>query len=93
MNRAKREQLKHHTQKEIDEMEARDKARRKEDAKNYPELFYFMLDSIVEYEDRQRGFSTLSTECRENIKRRIDQGEYPDHLKPLAIAELKLKER
>ena len=93
MNRSKKEQLKHHTPEDIEQIEIKQKVQRAADAKNFPELFDFMRDSIVEAEDRARGISPITKEERERIRIRLEKGEYPERLVPLALAELNLKER
>jgi hypothetical protein len=79
MNREKKERLKHHTQAEIDAIDAQFSKQHKEDVQNYPELFDFVYDSLVEIEDRRKGISPMGKEVREKIRQRLINGEYPQH--------------
>lgn len=64
-----------------------------EDCKNFPELMSFMYDSGVDAGERRLGISPLSTEARDYIRKRFQNGEYPERLHGLVRMELDLKER
>ena len=57
----------------------------------YLELFLFFHDDLVDINDRKLGISPLNSDCYSKIKRRYENGEYPEHLRWLAEKELNLK--
>ncbi|MBT7610722.1 MAG: hypothetical protein HN576_13260 [Bacteriovoracaceae bacterium] len=64
-----------------------------EEYEKYPELFLFFYDELVDINDRKLGISPLNSDCYNKIKRRYENGEYPEHLRRFAEKELRLKIR
>ena len=62
-----------------------------EEFEKFPELFLFFYDELVDINDRKLGISPLNSDCYNKIKRRYENGEYPEHLRWLAEKELNLK--
>ncbi len=91
MNRYKKEQLKRYTPEQIRQIEANEKQQQFEDATNFPELYSFMYDSLVDISDRNNGISPMSKEFRAKMRQRFERGDYPERLHNLVLMELNLK--
>ena len=91
MNRYKKEQLKRFTPEQIRQIEANEKQQQFEDATNFPELFSFMYDSLVDISDRNNGISPMSKEFRAKMREKYERGDYPERLHNLVLMELNLK--
>lgn len=62
-----------------------------EEFNKYPELFLFMSDSTADAIQRRAGESSISKETYLKIFKRYKDNIYPEHLKPFARNELRLK--
>ena len=91
MNRYKKEQLKIFTPEQIRQIEANEKQQQFEDATNFPELYSFMYDSLVDISDRNNGISPMTKEFRAKMRERYERGDYPERLHNLVLMELNLK--
>jgi hypothetical protein len=91
MNREKKELLKKYTPEQIKQLDANRSQQQLEDATNFPELYYFMYDSLVDISDRNNGISPMSKEFRAKMRQRYERGDYPERLHNLVLMELNLK--
>jgi hypothetical protein len=91
MNRYKKEQLKKYTPEQIKQLDANQMQQQFEDATNFPELYSFMYDSLVDISDRNNGISPMTKEFRAKMRERYERGDYPDRLHNLVLMELNLK--
>lgn len=91
MNRHKKELLEKYTPEQIRQMDADSKQQQWDDAAKYPELFSFMYDSTMDMKDREKGISPMTKEFRDHMRKRYKNGEYPERLHHLVLAELNLK--
>ena len=91
MNRYKKERLKKYTPEEIMEQDRKSSQQQNEDATNFPELYSFMYDSLVDISDRNNGISPMSKEFRAKMRQRFERGDYPERLHNLVLMELNLK--
>ena len=91
MNRYKKERLKKYTPEEIEQMDAEVAKQHREDCKNFPELYEFMGDSLVDISDRNKGISPMTKEFRAKMRQRFERGDYPERLHNLVLMELNLK--
>ena len=92
MNRYKKEQLKRYTPEQIKQLDANQMQQQFEDATNYPELYSFMYDSLVDISDRSNGMSPMSKEFRVKMREKYERGDYPERLHNLVLMELNLKD-
>lgn len=64
----------------------------REDCRNFPELFTFFYDSLTDINERKMGYSSLSKAARDEIRKKHENGEYPQRLHHFVAMELALKE-
>ncbi|GAB4022767.1 MAG: hypothetical protein Fur0010_25980 [Bdellovibrio sp.] len=94
--REREKKLKQLTPKEREEFfenEKKQEEQWQEDCKLYPELFSFFYDSGADANDRRLGISPLSKEARAQIRKKFENGEYPERLHHFVQMQLSLKEK
>jgi hypothetical protein len=91
MNRYKKELLKRYTPEQIKQLDADSKQQQFDDARKFPELYYYMFDSSFDINLRARGISPMTKEFRDEMRERFKRGDYPERLHCLVKAELDLK--
>ena len=92
MNRYKKEQLKIYTPEQIKQLDANQKQQQFEDATNFPELYLFMYDSLLDISDRSNGISPMTKEFLAKMREKYERGDYPERLHNLVLMELNLKD-